>query len=47
MTEPELLAALRESAWDLKAAADRLGIPRSSIYDLIEQEPQHPHRRET
>jgi two-component system nitrogen regulation response regulator GlnG len=39
VSEPELLAALRESAWDLKAAADRLGIPRSSIYDLIDKNP--------
>jgi two-component system nitrogen regulation response regulator GlnG len=35
----ELLAALREHAWDLKKAADRLGIPRSSIYDLIDKSP--------
>ncbi|HLL53501.1 MAG TPA: sigma-54 dependent transcriptional regulator [Myxococcaceae bacterium] len=39
VTEAELLAALRESAWDLKAAGDRLGIPRSSIYDLIDKSP--------
>jgi two-component system nitrogen regulation response regulator GlnG len=39
VSEPELLAALRESAWDLKAAADKLGIPRSSIYDLIDKSP--------
>jgi two-component system nitrogen regulation response regulator GlnG len=39
VTEPELLAALRESEWDYKAAADRLGIPRSSIYDLIDKNP--------
>jgi len=39
VSETELLAALRESAWDLKAAADRLGIPRSSIYDLIDKNP--------
>jgi two-component system nitrogen regulation response regulator GlnG len=39
VTEPELMAALRESEWDLKAAADRLGIPRSSIYDLIDKNP--------
>jgi two-component system, NtrC family, nitrogen regulation response regulator GlnG len=39
VTEPELLAALRECAWDLKATADRLGIPRSSIYDLIDKSP--------
>jgi two-component system nitrogen regulation response regulator GlnG len=35
----ELLAALREHAWDLKAAADRLGITRSSLYDLIDKNP--------
>jgi two-component system nitrogen regulation response regulator GlnG len=39
VSEQELLAALRASAWDLSAAADRLGIPRSSIYDLIERSP--------
>jgi two-component system, NtrC family, nitrogen regulation response regulator GlnG len=35
--EAEVVAALRESAWDLKAAADRLGIPRSSMYDVIDR----------
>jgi two-component system nitrogen regulation response regulator GlnG len=35
IAEPELVAALRASAWDLKAAADHLGIPRASIYDVI------------
>jgi two-component system nitrogen regulation response regulator GlnG len=39
VSEQELIAALRESAWDIKAAADRLGIPRSSIYDLIDKNP--------
>ncbi|RKG68472.1 sigma-54-dependent Fis family transcriptional regulator [Corallococcus exercitus] len=39
VTEAELLAALRASAWDLKAAADALGIPRPSVYDLIERSP--------
>ncbi|RKH66538.1 sigma 54-interacting transcriptional regulator [Corallococcus aberystwythensis] len=39
VTEAELLAALRTSAWDLKAAADALGIPRPSVYDLIERSP--------
>ncbi|WP_375756389.1 sigma 54-interacting transcriptional regulator [Corallococcus exercitus] len=39
VTEAELLAALRASAWDLKAAADALGIPRPSVYDLIEKSP--------
>jgi two-component system, NtrC family, nitrogen regulation response regulator GlnG len=37
VSEEELVAALRESAWDLKAAADRLRIPRPSIYDLIDR----------
>jgi two-component system nitrogen regulation response regulator GlnG len=37
--ETEVLAALREGAWDMKAAADRLGIPRSSIYDVIDRCP--------
>jgi two-component system nitrogen regulation response regulator GlnG len=35
----ELLAALRAQAWDLKKAADQLGIPRPSIYDLIDKSP--------
>jgi two-component system, NtrC family, nitrogen regulation response regulator GlnG len=39
VTEPELIAALRAHAWDLKAAADHLGIPRASIYDVIERCP--------
>jgi two-component system nitrogen regulation response regulator GlnG len=39
VTESELLEALRACAWDLKAAADRLRIPRPSIYDLIERSP--------
>jgi two-component system, NtrC family, nitrogen regulation response regulator GlnG len=39
IAEDELLAALRESDWDFKAAADRLGIPRPSIYDLIDKSP--------
>jgi two-component system nitrogen regulation response regulator GlnG len=39
VTESELLDALRACAWDLKAAADRLRIPRPSIYDLIERSP--------
>ncbi len=39
ITEPELIAALRTHAWDLKAAADHLGIPRASIYDLIARSP--------
>ena len=39
ITEPELIAALRARAWDLKAAADHLGIPRASIYDVIARSP--------
>jgi two-component system nitrogen regulation response regulator GlnG len=35
VTEDELVAAMRAAAWDLKAAADLLGIPRPSVYDLI------------
>jgi two-component system, NtrC family, nitrogen regulation response regulator GlnG len=39
VTGEELLSALRQHAWDLKTAADWLGIPRSSIYDLIDKHP--------
>ncbi len=39
ITEPELIAALRAHAWDLKAAADHLGISRASIYDVVERSP--------
>ncbi|GEN09618.1 hypothetical protein MFU01_46550 [Myxococcus fulvus] len=39
VTEPELLEALRAQDWDVKRAADHLGIPRSSIYNLIERSP--------
>ncbi|MBJ6759712.1 sigma-54-dependent Fis family transcriptional regulator [Myxococcaceae bacterium JPH2] len=35
--EQELLEALRSCSWDLKAAADWLGIPRSSVYVLIDK----------
>ncbi|HYO55029.1 sigma-54 dependent transcriptional regulator [Archangium sp.] len=35
--EQELLEALRACSWDLKAAADRLGIPRPSVYLLIDK----------
>jgi two-component system, NtrC family, nitrogen regulation response regulator GlnG len=40
VTEAELVAALRDGGWDLKAAADRLGIPRSSMYDVIDRFPE-------
>jgi two-component system nitrogen regulation response regulator GlnG len=40
--EHELLAALRHCSWELQAAADRLGIPRPSIYPLIKR---FPHLR--
>ncbi len=39
VSEAELVSALRANAWDLKAAADELGIPRPSIYDLIQRNP--------
>jgi two-component system nitrogen regulation response regulator GlnG len=37
--ETELLSVLRECGWDFQAAADRLGIHRTSIYYLIERSP--------
>lgn len=37
VAEQELLEALRACSWDLKATADRLGIPRSSVYVLIDK----------
>ncbi len=40
ITGPELIEALRAQRWDLKAAADQLGIPRSSIYDVLERHPE-------
>ncbi len=39
VSEPELLAALRDNAWDFQAAADQLGIPRPSVYDLVDRSP--------
>ncbi|ATB37214.1 ATPase AAA [Cystobacter fuscus] len=39
ITEPELLAALRESHWDFQKAADLLGVHRTSIYDLVDKSP--------
>ncbi|HSP79721.1 MAG TPA: helix-turn-helix domain-containing protein, partial [Myxococcaceae bacterium] len=35
----ELLAALRACSWELQAVADRLGIPRPSVYALIKRFP--------
>ncbi|NOK23536.1 helix-turn-helix domain-containing protein, partial [Corallococcus carmarthensis] len=37
--EQELLTALRAHAWDVGKAAQHLGVPRSSLYDLIERSP--------
>ncbi|WP_342376118.1 sigma-54 dependent transcriptional regulator [Myxococcus stipitatus] len=37
--ENELLEALRACSWDLKATADFLGIPRPSVYVLIDKSP--------
>jgi len=39
ITEAELVAALRECAWDLNPTADRLGIARASLYDLLQRHP--------
>ncbi|MBN1210105.1 MAG: sigma-54-dependent Fis family transcriptional regulator [Myxococcaceae bacterium] len=39
VTDQELLEALRSTSWDLKAAAERLGIARPSLYVLIERSP--------
>jgi two-component system nitrogen regulation response regulator GlnG len=39
VTEVEVRAALAAEQWDLKAAADRLGVPRSSMYDIIARYP--------
>jgi two-component system nitrogen regulation response regulator GlnG len=38
--EDELLAALRESRWDLKASALALGVSRTSLYALIDESPR-------
>jgi two-component system, NtrC family, nitrogen regulation response regulator GlnG len=38
--EEELLEALRASSWDIKAAAERLGITRPSLYELIDRSPR-------
>ncbi len=38
--EEELLEALRASSWDIKAAAERLGITRPSLYELIDKSPR-------
>jgi len=39
ISEAELLATLRECGWDFQATAERLGVHRTSIYDLIERSP--------
>ena len=39
VTDAELLEALRASAWDIKGAAERLGITRPSLYMLIDKSP--------
>ena len=40
ISEDELLAALREHRWNLKAAAEALGVARTSLYILLEQSPR-------
>jgi two-component system nitrogen regulation response regulator GlnG len=37
VSEDEMIAALRAHRWNLKAAADALGIPRTSMYLLLER----------
>jgi two-component system nitrogen regulation response regulator GlnG len=37
VSDAELLAALRATSWDLKGAAERLGITRPSLYMLIDR----------
>ncbi len=39
VTDEELLQALRATSWDLKAAANHLGITRPSLYLLIDKSP--------
>nr|AYM53440.1 sigma-54 dependent transcriptional regulator Fis type [Melittangium lichenicola] len=39
VTDAELLEALRASDWEFKAAAERLGITRPSLYMLIDKSP--------
>ncbi|WP_438021207.1 sigma 54-interacting transcriptional regulator [Sorangium sp. So ce315] len=38
--EEELIDALRRSRWDFKAAAEQLGVSRTSLYALVESCPQ-------
>ncbi|WP_437313090.1 sigma 54-interacting transcriptional regulator [Sorangium sp. So ce385] len=40
VTEDELLSALRDVRWDLKAAAARLRISRTSLYALVDSSPR-------
>ncbi len=39
VSEEELVAALRSQRWNLKAAADALGVARTSLYLLLERSP--------
>jgi two-component system nitrogen regulation response regulator GlnG len=39
VTDQELVEALRATSWDLKAASERLGITRPSLYLLIDKSP--------
>lgn len=39
VTSEEVIAALRKTGWDVKAAAEWLNVPRSSMYDLIDKCP--------
>jgi two-component system, NtrC family, nitrogen regulation response regulator GlnG len=40
VSEQELFSALETNRWDLRATAERLGISRPSLYDLIDKSPR-------
>jgi two-component system nitrogen regulation response regulator GlnG len=39
VNDAEMLEALRATGWDMKAAAEQLGISRPSLYMLIDKSP--------
>ena len=40
ITDDELLAALREHRWNLRATAEALGVARTSLYSLLDRSPR-------
>ena len=40
VTDDELLAALREHRWNLRATAEALGVARTSLYSLLDRSPR-------